>query len=148
MVTSAIVMCDVPQTYLVGGHCERVNVTFLRGHGMREAKLRWVQHFRGHVTDNSQLGCCRATWIHNGGVGYEPCDLEVPQARRVFLSDQNVSLYRTRISASPNPNLCSSLTGLMPLCTILSEWRYSRPQAACASFRAWSLRRFVCKELR
>ena len=27
-----------------------------------------------------------------------------------------------------------SLTGLMSLCTILSECKYSRPQAACASY--------------
>jgi len=100
-----MIMCDVPRTYLVGGHRERENVTFLRERGVREAELRWVQHFRGHVTDNSRLGCCRATWLHNCGVGYESCDPEIRKARCVLLSDQDVSLYGAYISASVHPNL-------------------------------------------
>jgi len=136
---SGMTNCGVGRRYLVGGHREGVNVTLFRWVAIREVKLRRIQQFGGHVTDDSGFGCCRTTWLYDCGVGYYTRYPEVPQAYGTLVSYQDVSLDRMDIDACPKPGTSSALTGLISLCTMLSECRYSRPQAACASYQGRSL---------
>ena len=78
---------DMEGTYLVDGHRERVNVTLLRGVAVREAELRWVEQFWGHVADNSWFGCCRTAWLHDRGIGYDTSYTEVSQACGTVIAD-------------------------------------------------------------
>jgi len=123
------------RAYLVGGHRERVNVALFRGVAVREAELWRVKQFWSHVADNSWFRRCGTTRLHDCGVGYDACDPEVTQTCRTITSDQDVSLDRTNISARLELGTRSGLTGLISLWTILSECRYSSPQAVCASYR-------------
>jgi hypothetical protein len=133
----------VGRTCLVGGHHEGVNVTLFRGIAVREVRFGWIQQFRSHVTDNSRLGCGCATWLHDGGIGDNTRDSEVSKARIALFSDKDIPLDRTRLAHISIRESRSSLTGLISPCTMLSECRYSRPQAACASYRGRSLSQFV-----
>ena len=138
-------MSGTKRTCLVTCHGEGVNVALLRGITVRKSKLRWVQQFRSHVTDNSQFGRCCAARFHDGGIGDDSRNCVIPKACITTLSYQDVPLGRaTRIGICPNPRTCPSLTGLISLCTILSEWRYSRPLAACASYQERTKSRTVC----
>ena len=122
-------------TNFVNGHSQRVNIALLRGVTVREAELWWVEQLWSHVTDNAWLGRCRTTWFHDSGICYDTSDPKVPQACGTVVSDQNVSLDRTNIGVRLELRMHSALTGLTSLWTMLSECRYSRPQAACASYR-------------
>ena len=87
------------ETYLVGGHREGVNVTLFRGIAVREVKLRWIQQFRSHVTNNPRLGRCCATRLHDGGIGDDTHDSEVPKARIALFGNKDVPLDRTGVGA-------------------------------------------------
>ena len=67
-------------------------------------------------------------------MGYDTGDPEIPEACSTVFGDQNVSLDRMGIGAYLKLVTHSALTGLILLCTILIECRYSRPQVACASY--------------
>ena len=121
--------------YLVGSHCEWVDITLLWGIAIWKAKLWWIQQFWGHVTDNAWPGCWCAAWLCDSGVSYDTHNPEVPKTCSAILSDQDVSLDRTGIGVCSELRDCSMLTGLISLCTISSECRWSRPQAAAASYR-------------
>ena len=121
--------------HLVGGHCERVNIALFRGVAVREAKLRRVEQFRSHVPETGVwFVTFRTIWHHAYGIGYYTGDPEVPQACGAIVGDQNVFLDRTNIGARLELVTHPVLTGLISQWTMLSECRYSRPQAACASY--------------
>ena len=92
-----IVPYSLEQTYLIGGHRERVNVTRFRGAAIIEVELRRVQKFRGHIADDPGLGNCRVTWFHDGGISNDAQHPEVPKAYITLLGDQYVSLDRTSV---------------------------------------------------
>ena len=138
-------MYAMGRTHLVGGHREGVNVTLLRGVAIRKAELRRVEQLWSHVADNSWFGRCRCAWLHDCGISYDAGDPEVTQACRTIISDQDVSLDRTNISARLELWTRSGLAGLISLWTILSECRYSRPQAVWASYGT-SLKRFLYQD--
>ena len=129
-----MMMYGIERTHLVGGHRERINIAFLRGVAIREAELCWVEQFWSHITNNAWFGCCRTTWLYDCGIGYDTGDPEVPQACDTIISDQDVSLDRMNIGARIELGMCSALTGFISLWTMLNECRYSRPQAAWASY--------------
>jgi len=138
-----MIVQSVTETHLVHGHHEGVNVTLFRGVAVREVELCWVQQFWGHITDNPWFGCCRATWLYDSGVGNHTRDPEVPKTCNTILTNQDVSLDRTNVGACPKLRTRSALTGLISLCMMFSECRYSRPPAACASYRGPSLKQSV-----
>jgi hypothetical protein len=57
-------------------------------------KLGRVEKFRGHVTNDTRLRRCCATWLHDGGIGDDTCDSEVPQACNADFANQDVPLDR------------------------------------------------------
>ena len=69
---------DLRRTYFEGGHRERVNIALFGGVAIRETKLRWVEQFRSHIADNAWFRRCRITWLHDGGIGFDSGDPEVP----------------------------------------------------------------------
>ena len=85
------------QTDLVSGDGKGVNVTLFGRIAVQEVKLRWVEQFRCHVTDNTGLRRCRATRFHDGGICDDSCDPEVSQACDAVLVDQDVSLLTGRM---------------------------------------------------
>ena len=96
---SAVVTCSVGRTNLVIGHRKGVNVTLFGRVAVRQVKLRWVEQFWCHVTDNTGIRRFRATRFHDGGICDDSCDPEVSQACDAVLVDQDVSLRgRTRIN--------------------------------------------------
>ena len=125
-------MHGVEITHLIGGHRERVNVALFRGVAFREVELLRVEQFRSHVPDNARFGW--ATWLHDCGIDYHTGDPEVSQQCGAIVGDQNFSLDRTNIGVRLELATHPVLTGLISLWTIPSECRYSRPQAACASY--------------
>ena len=127
-------MYGVERTHLIGGHRERVNIALFRGVAIREVELRSVEQFWSHVADSGWFGWYRTIWLHDCGIGYDTGDPEVPQACGTIISDQDVSLDRTNIGTRLELGIRSALTGLISPWMILSECRYSRPQAACASY--------------
>jgi len=131
---SATIVRGVTETHLVRGHHEGVNIALLRGVAVREVELCWVQKFWGHISDNSWFGCCGATWFHDGGIGDDARDPKISKACNAILTDQDVPLGGTKVGACLTLETRSGPTGLISLCTMLSECRYSRPLAACASY--------------
>ena len=93
-----------------------------------------MKQFWSYVTNNTRFGCCRITWLYDGGIDYDTGDPEIPKACSTIFGDQNVSLDRMGIGAYLKLVTHSALTGLILLCTILIECRYLRPQVACASY--------------
>ena len=110
----------VGRKYLIGGHRKRVNITLLRRVAVREAKLLWIQKFWSHVTDDSRIGSRHVDSLHNSGIGDNRCDSKVPNTCVTLLSDQDISLNGLKISTGLHSWLLS-LTGVILLCTILSE---------------------------
>ena len=139
---------DIGTMYLVGGYCERINVALFRGDAVREVELLWVEQFRCHIADDAWFGRHRCTWLHDCRISYDTVDPEIPQACDTIISDQDVSLDRTNIGARLELGTHSALTGLISLWTILSECRYSRPQAACASYEGKSQTIFLHRSWR
>ena len=83
--------------YLVSGHSKRVHVALLRWVAIRAVKPLWVQKFWSQVTSSSRLGGCYAVSLHDTGIGDNPCNPKVSEARVTFLGDQDVPLDRFRI---------------------------------------------------
>ena len=88
------------ETDLVSSHGKRVDVTLFGGVAVQEFKLRWVEQLRGHVTNNTGLRGCGATWLHDGGIGDDTRDSEIAQTRDTGFADQDVSLDRISMGAS------------------------------------------------
>jgi len=84
--------------YLVRGHSKRVDIALLRRGAVFEAKQRWVQQLRSHVTGTCS---CKAVSPHDGGVGNEPCDPKISEARVTLLGDQDVFLNRSSSVTRP-----------------------------------------------
>ena len=96
---STMAACSAGRTNLVSGHRKGVNVTLFGRVAVRQVKLRWVEQFGCHVTENTGLRGCRATRFHDGGICDDTRDPAVSQACRAILADQDVSLRgRTRIN--------------------------------------------------
>lgn len=118
--------------YLVSGHCERVDVTLFRGDAVQEGPQRVTEQLRTHVANDPVLRRQRAVWFPTSGIDdtYNP---EVSQARGTTLVDQNISLDKIRCVRFElkTPPI---LTGFTLPCTIPSECKCPRPQAACASY--------------
>jgi len=129
-----MILWGVTENYLVDGHHERVNIALFRGIAVWEVELCGIQQFRSCVTDNPQPGRYRATRFHDGRITDHTRDPEIAKACNTILTDQDVPLDRTDVGTCLKPRTRSALTGLISLCTILSECRCSRPLAACASY--------------
>ena len=123
-------MSGARQTYFVGSHREGVNVTLFRGFLVQIPEFLLNEQFRSHVAARANLDRHPVVCIHESGVGYYTCDLEVPQACITILADQDVSLERMDIGARLKRRTCSVLTGLTLPCITSHECRYSRPRAA------------------
>ena len=122
------------RTCLVSSHCKRVNITLICRVAVLEVELRRIKQLGSHVTDSIGVTLFQGSQLISG-IHHNAHNSKVCQACGIILANQDVSLDGTALSRGLKLRVRSALTGLTLPCTMLSECKCPRPQAACASCR-------------